>query len=280
MTVVFISWSGEKSKKLAEALRAWIPSTLQFAQPYFTPNDVEKGSKWSSEIIGKLSEANVGIVCLTRENFQRPWILFEAGALSKDIEKSKICSILFGMDNSDLSGPLTTFQSTLFEKGDFKKLVYSINQTGGDRKLDDSTFERVFEMWWPELEERVNRIIEAEPQDDQKEIRSDREILEEVLELSRLAARRSRAPARRISEQALSDLFEVASALPREAKHYKDSDILAVCKKLVKVGRYLERQLTAEPDTEKYDELDQDLLEIERFIQAKSSDDIEDEIPF
>ncbi|WP_161594629.1 hypothetical protein [Marimonas lutisalis] len=45
MTNVFISWSGATSKRIAEELRGWIPATLQFAKPYFTPDDIEKGSK-------------------------------------------------------------------------------------------------------------------------------------------------------------------------------------------------------------------------------------------
>ena len=45
MTDVFISWSGDRSKEIAEALRKWIPSVLQFAKPYYTPSDIEKGAK-------------------------------------------------------------------------------------------------------------------------------------------------------------------------------------------------------------------------------------------
>jgi hypothetical protein len=92
MTNVFISWSGETSRKIAEELYRWIPSVLQFVQPYFTPNDVEKGAKWSSEIAQKLSDTHVGVICLTRENYEKPWILFEAGALSKDLGSGLIAS--------------------------------------------------------------------------------------------------------------------------------------------------------------------------------------------
>jgi len=144
LTVVFISWSGDLSKRLAETLRTWIPSVLQFAKPYFTPSDIEKGGKWSTEISKKLSETHVGIICLTRENYQRPWILFEAGALSKDLDNSKLCSVLFGMDNSDLEGPLTTFQNTNFDRTDFKKLLQTINDAGGEQKLSRDTFDEVF----------------------------------------------------------------------------------------------------------------------------------------
>ncbi|WP_161594630.1 hypothetical protein [Marimonas lutisalis] len=106
-----------------------------------------------------MSETNVGIICLTQENFSKPWILFEAGALSKDLDRSKVCSVLFGMENTDLSGPLTTFQTTSFEKSDFRKLMSAINDAGEDRKLDAETFSNVFEMWWPKLETKISKIL-------------------------------------------------------------------------------------------------------------------------
>ena len=192
MTNVFISWSGQTSKKIAEELRQWIPSTLQFAKPYFTPDDIEKGSKWGSEISKQLAETNVGIVCLTRDNHTKPWILFEAGALSKDLDSSKVCSVLFGMENTDLTGPLTTFQTTAFEKSDFRKLMSTINDAGGERKLASDTFNSVFEMWWPKLENKISEILRTADNNEEKEIRTDRDILEEILSINRNALRSSR----------------------------------------------------------------------------------------
>ncbi len=47
---IFISWSGEESKQIANLLKNWIPTILQSAKPYFTPSDIEKEPKWESEI--------------------------------------------------------------------------------------------------------------------------------------------------------------------------------------------------------------------------------------
>jgi len=57
-TKVFISWSGELSRKLGEALRTWLPGTLQYVRPYFTPDDIEKGTKWDSEIAKELESSD------------------------------------------------------------------------------------------------------------------------------------------------------------------------------------------------------------------------------
>ena len=51
-TQVFISWSGDLSRQLAEALYNWLPGVLQYVKPYFSPDDVEKGAKIVSEYLG------------------------------------------------------------------------------------------------------------------------------------------------------------------------------------------------------------------------------------
>lgn len=187
---VFISWSGELSKKLAEEVRIWLPGVLQFVKPYFTPNDIEKGTRWSTDIASELESSNAGIICLTKDNLNKPWILFEAGALSKNFGKSNVCTILFNLDSTDFSGPLTSFQATKFDKADFKKLLITVNNTGGESKLDSNVLNDVFEMWWPKLETKINDILKSHVEPSPNALRSEREILEEVLELTRINTKR------------------------------------------------------------------------------------------
>lgn len=187
---VFISWSGELSKKLAEEVRIWLPGVLQFVKPYFTPNDIEKGARWSTEIASELECSDAGIICLTKDNLNKPWILFEAGALSKNFGKANVCTILFNLDTADLTGPLTSFQATKFDKTDFKNLLITINNTGGDSKLESTVLNDVFEMWWPKLEIKINSILSSQVNEGEDNLRSDRDLLEEVLELTRMNSKR------------------------------------------------------------------------------------------
>lgn len=187
---VFISWSGDLSKKLAEEVRLWLPGVLQFVKPYFTPNDIEKGTRWSTEIASELESSNAGIICLTKDNINKPWILFEAGALSKNFGKANVCTILFNLDNADLTGPLTSFQATKFDKTDFKKLLITINNTGSESKLESAVLNDVFEMWWPKLEQKIKEILQNHVESSPNALRSEREILEEVLELTRISTKR------------------------------------------------------------------------------------------
>lgn len=157
---VFISWSGELSKKLAEQIRDWLPDALHSVEPFYSQDDTRKGSHWFTEIAKQLEDANVGIICLTKYNLNKPWLLFEAGALSKNFDKSLVCPILFGIENQDVKGPLASFQTTKFNKPEFKKLFALINNTCGEYKLDSDRMSKSFENWWPKLESKINEILE------------------------------------------------------------------------------------------------------------------------
>lgn len=205
---VFISWSGETSKKVAEAIREWLPTVIQTVKPYFTPSDIEKGTRWSSDIARELDDSLAGIFCVTRQNLNSQWLMFEAGAISKKVEQSLVCPILIGLENADISGPLTQFQTTLFEKSDFRRLVSDLNKANTSNVLEEGVLNTVFEKFWPELESKVTGIIKVTKSEDgtATDLRSDRELLEEVLDLSRaLAIQKSGG------FQAYKDLFRLIS---------------------------------------------------------------------
>lgn len=218
---IFISWSGQLSKELGEVFRDWVPAVLQFVKPYFTPGDMEKGSRWSTEIAKELQESQIGIIVLTRENLSEPWIMFEAGGLSKQLEKSRICPLLFGLENTDLVGPLVQFQATSFTKADLKKLIKTINNACDDGRLVDNVVDTVFEMWWPKLEEQVSSVMGKERERGHRELRSDRELIEEILSLTRMSTSvgsREREAEDRISPFAVEDLVRCYEGLMKALK--------------------------------------------------------------
>ena len=91
---------------------------------------------------------------------------------------------------TDITGPLKQFQTAVFEKGDILQLLGVINGGSGDSKLPQKTLDTVFEKWWPDLEEKINRLL-ADVDEPEEPVRKDRELLEEILQLSRTASLRS-----------------------------------------------------------------------------------------
>ena len=183
---VFISWSGKRSESVGERIRDWLPNVLQSVEPYFTPSDMDKGGVWATEISRELAKAKVGILCVTKENVNSPWILFEAGALSKQMDKSHVCPIVFDIKPTDLAGPLAQFQSVRFEHDDFLKLLSVINDRLEDRKIAEKNLNVIFEKFWPDLEQEINECLDTKSIDKETESpRSDRDLLEEILQLMR-----------------------------------------------------------------------------------------------
>lgn len=187
---IFISWSGETSRQVAVVLRDWLPSVIQSVVPYVSSEDINKGVRWSSDISGELDSTSFGIICLTPENLDAPWIHFEAGALSKAVDKSRVAPFLLGVKSSEVKGPLVQFQSTLFTKEEVKKLVRSINESEDEAsRLDDNRLNTCFDVWWPRLEEQLNRVVIAQPEKEERAHRATAveraEIIEEMLVLLR-----------------------------------------------------------------------------------------------
>lgn len=174
---------------MAQALRDWLPEVIQAVEPWMSAEDVDKGARWSSDVATQLSTARVGIVCLTPENLQSPWVVFEAGALSSTLDKTFVCPYILDLGPADLTGPFVQFQATKANKMDTKKLLLTINKASSDEALSSDRLNSAFERWWPDFEERLKQIsslkVEKGLRDQAYKTRSDREVLYEILELAR-----------------------------------------------------------------------------------------------
>lgn len=159
---VFISWSGSTSQQVALALAEWLRQVNQFLDPWLS-KDMERGVRWMDEISKALENTDSGIICLTPQNKRAPWIHFEAGALSKRIQQSRVCPCLFQMSVSDLEPPLGLLNATeVLKKDEMLILVRTLNGASAPM-LEDVVLERSFEMWWPTLQAALERIPQTEP---------------------------------------------------------------------------------------------------------------------
>ena len=186
---VFVSWSGELSKKIAEELKKWIPCIIQSATVFYSSEDIEKGERWNTKVLSELEETNYGIVCLTQENINAPWINFEAGALAKNITQSKVLTLLINLQPSEVNGPLSTFQATtISSKEDFWKLIKGINNSS-EVSVDEKILETSYNALWETINNDINKIIsEYRPADIKKEKNSvgqSSQVIEELVQLVR-----------------------------------------------------------------------------------------------
>lgn len=155
---IFLSWSGEISGKIANIFKGWLPMLIQSIEPYYSPSDIDKGTRWSSDIAKKLDDCDFGLLFITPQNINSSWLLFEAGALSKKLDHARVCPILFDLKKSDIKDPLGQFQLTTFDADDIFRLVKTIYDNERENKVEFNSIEKLYELLWPRLESSVKSI--------------------------------------------------------------------------------------------------------------------------
>lgn len=188
---VFISWSGRRSRAVARALRTWIPQIFPTAVPFMSDNDIPAGARWNPEIASKLEDSNFGILCVTPENTEAPWLMFEAGALAKTVSEARVCPYLIGLEPLDLpNGPLTQFHAQPADENGTFELVKSLNGALVTGARPESGLDGVFEKFWPDLRGEIGEsVAEGTPPPRRKP----EDMIAEILDIVRGLARRESA---------------------------------------------------------------------------------------
>jgi hypothetical protein len=189
---VFLSWSGNRSKEVANLLSDWLSCVIQAIRPWISTRDLDRGSLWFGEINDQLKDTTVGIICLTQENKTRPWILFEAGALAKGLSTSRVCTLLIDLEPRDIEDPLAQFNHTLPSKESIHALVKTLNNSLGASGLDISVLDQVFETYWEQFASRFSSILDETKSSEPAKPRPKEDMLGEILENTRLMSSRIR----------------------------------------------------------------------------------------
>jgi hypothetical protein len=154
---VFISWSGERSRKLAAIVRGWLPIVVRKVRSWAS-DEIECARRWQPVLSIRLAESHFGIGCVTPENATAPWLLFEAGALSKSVENDRFVPLLFGMASKDLPPPLSQFQALHVTKEHLLRLALSISEASSPSGAERDAVTHACEIAWPWVESQIGMI--------------------------------------------------------------------------------------------------------------------------
>ena len=144
-TSVFISWSGDNSLKVVNLLNDWLPLVLRNVKPYVSSEDIQKGERWSINLASTLATYDFGIIAVTPDNLEAPWIMFEAGSLSRNLEQSRVIPVLCGVEHSNIVGnPLAQFQYATLQRDDIFRLCKSISFVLGEDAISEDRLRRSF----------------------------------------------------------------------------------------------------------------------------------------
>lgn len=148
---VFLSWSGKRAEAAAQIFKELVEDVLQKVTPWMSTTDIELGAVGFDEIRKSLDASNYGIVFVTIENLAKPWLMFELGALAKQVDSSRVIPLLVDkkLTPAMLLGPMGQFQATLeVERTSIHRLLKQLNKDSG-APIDNTTLDRCFSYRWP-----------------------------------------------------------------------------------------------------------------------------------
>jgi hypothetical protein len=194
---LFISWSGERSRFVAAALRSWLKMVLQAVDPWMAEVDASEGQRWNPDLESELYKSVFGISCVTPHNCSTPWLLFEAGALAAQVKVNEfLCAYLIDLRESDLEYPLAQFRALGWNREGTLDLVRAINSALKELEpksaLDDSVLDSLFALLWPDLEKKLTQAPPEVPRSLQRDeiVEGAAQMLSEILEETRGLSRR------------------------------------------------------------------------------------------
>lgn len=172
---LFISWSGDKSKEVAELLHRWLRYVIQALEPWVSTEDIETGAVWFTKICEEIKEVCNSIIVVTKENKEKPWIMFEAGALCKGEDANRVNILLVDVEPNEIRQPLASFNMAKANKDGLRKLIHSLYKRLLDEENDKKTnmtkeeLDHLFDTLYPEFERKFSIITEKYPQDNTEE---------------------------------------------------------------------------------------------------------------
>ncbi len=211
---VFISWSGNLSRALAVELRDWLPMVVHHVEAWISRRDIDPGQRWALVLGRELAESDFAVICLTPDNKQSPWVLFEAGAVARSLE-ARVVPLLFGITASDLDGPLAQFQSVQADYAGIEKLVSALYESSRSG-LEAHQRELVFARLWPLFEERLAALTE--------QARGATDVKSPTDLVADLATPSEQAPATTLHRDVLESLEQEQERLHRELKYLESEE--------------------------------------------------------
>lgn len=174
---LFLSWSKDRSKKMAEALHSWMPVTLSAIDTWFSedPSCLPKGQNFPTNILNHAVDSDACLVIITKENIDSAWINFEAGLFFG--MKKPVFALLCGdvdykvlaQKNFPLSANGMNYTSMTYEE--IKNTFISINELMPINKRQKiSNLERAVLVNYPHISKQYNEIFNADSDDFSKNL--------------------------------------------------------------------------------------------------------------
>lgn len=160
---VFLSWSGDRGRSLAEALNEWLPKIRRAWKPWVSSRQ-KRGTDWRVALFEHINAADACVLCVTSDSIGSKWLAFEAGMLSRRVN---VPMAVYGLDldADQLSGTsfsrFPVFNAT--ETGT-RELVHILNAALPEPAIDRE-LQGLVSAQWPDMEHHIENVpsLEVKP---------------------------------------------------------------------------------------------------------------------
>lgn len=124
---------------------------------FVNSGDIALGNNWTKVLEEAVKTDDCGLLCVTPDNVNSEWLVFEAGILSSNVKL--LIPLLFGVSALQLGTPLHMFQSVPFGVDGMRELVCQLNNLCGYNGVSAYVLEDRFKALYPTLEMLVKEKL-------------------------------------------------------------------------------------------------------------------------
>lgn len=185
---VFLSWSGTYSRTHADIFREWIALIFPDIDFFISSQDIDMGERGIEKIEQNLSMYEFGVIFVSRESLNAPWLYYEAGALSRELKdaRRRVAPLLIDCSISEIANtPLSFYQGCVLNREGVERICNSINQILA-RPRTENVLGKSLDAFWPDFAARLERI--EKPSEKKPRITNDL-IIREIYDLKKILVR-------------------------------------------------------------------------------------------
>lgn len=158
---IFISFARENSKEIAKALKN-VLETKVFAgfnlECFVSDLDIASGEDWWIKIRKELKSCKMGILCITKENLNAPWIYYEAGAMVA--QNLSVIPLLISCDFQALSStPIKNQATNFYDQAKFLEMLCIIKRKMGFNTLTDDQVKTLGKVAYSNLKTELEPVL-------------------------------------------------------------------------------------------------------------------------
>jgi hypothetical protein len=160
---VFLSWSGQQSKMVAEFLKELIEDVVYGSKVYFSDKDIKTGEDWRASIDEAIKSSIFGFVIMTKENQNSSWLNYEAGSLASEFDK-RVSALLVNISGEELGDhPLKKYQFDFFNQEKLPNIIEDIAYKIEGSSHDKSRTLKLIESQKKVINDKIKTLLDYLP---------------------------------------------------------------------------------------------------------------------